>query len=182
MTQYLSFRTGMLFLLLISLSNNIDSQQIKELFSIPSDSISIGDPFVVADIKSGHYYMVGTTDPYGKMWVSKNLERWAGPFDYLKWNKNSWIGQNPKIWAPEIHEYNDKYYCFATFTNNNIIHGEVNGRMLPRRETHILKGDNPMGPFCEFNSKDYLDANKCTLDGTLYVESDGTPYMVYCYE
>ena len=149
--------------------------------SVVLDSIVIGDPFIMADEDTQTYYMVGSTSGT-VMWESKDLRNWSNPHSYIEWDKNSWKGNIPAIWAPEIHRYKGKYYCFATFTNNSMIHGEVDGRKLPRRDTHILKSDSPQGPYCEFSTEDYLDANKCTLDGTLWVEPNGKPYMVYCYE
>jgi len=160
----------------------IDSKDYVVEENIPFESIVIGDPFIMADTKSKTYYMVGSPKESGNMWKSKDLKTWSGPFKYIYWDKKSWRGENPPIWAPEIHEYKGKYYCFATFTNNDLIHGEVNGKKLPRRDTHILRSNKAEGPYEEFCSKDYLDAGKCTLDGTLWVEPDGTPYMVYCYE
>lgn len=153
----------------------------SESQGVEIDSIVIGDPYIYVDSQTLTYYMVGTNKE-SDMWISKDLKTWRGPFKYLMWNKTLWMGEHPSIWAPEIHKYKGKYYCFATFTNKDIIHGEKNGWKLPRRDTHILRSDNPVGPYKEFCKKDYLDANKCTLDGTLWVEPDGTPYMVYCYE
>ena len=149
---------------------------------VPLDSIVAGDPFIFKDLKSGLYIMVGTTRPKGCLWISSDLSMWQGPVKYLNWDDSSWIGTSPSIWAPEIHEYNGNYYCFVTFTNKKKTHGEVNGRKLPYRNTYILESDNPMGPYKEFCSNIFLDSTKCIIDGTLWVEPDGTPYMVYSYE
>lgn len=169
-------RNFIILLCLIVLGHSIEGQSSN----MDLESITIGDPFIFADIKTKTYYLFGTNEHHG-MWYSKDLKTWHGPLQYLEWDKSSWIGDNPSIWAPEIHLYKGNYYCFVTFTNNDSIRGVVNGRKLVRRDTHILKGKTPAGPYKEFCSKDYLDGNKCTLDGTLWIER-GTPYMIYCYE
>lgn len=147
-------------------------------------NIICADPYIYADKQSKTYILTGTAHnaSCNNFWTSKDLKTWSGPYNRIDWDKKSWKGENPAIWAPEIHKYRGKYYCFATFTNNSIIHGEINGRKLPYRNTHIFVSQKPDGPYKEISSKNYFKANKCTLDGTLWVEPNGTPYMVYCYE
>ena len=41
---------------------------------------------------------------------------------------------------------------------------------------------NPDGPYVPMKDSTYLPADKPTLDGTFWVDKDGKPYMVYCYE
>jgi len=50
--------------------------------------------------------------------------------------------------------------------------------------THPKLGqsDKPDGPYVPMQDLTYLPANKPTLDGTLWIDTDGKPYMVYCYE
>ena len=40
----------------------------------------------------------------------------------------------------------------------------------------------PDGPYVPMKDSTYLPADKPTLDGTFWVDKDGKPYMVYCYE
>ena len=46
----------------------------------------------------------------------------------------------------------------------------------------FLVSDNPDGPYVPMKDSTYLPADKPTLDGTFWVDKDGKPYMVYCYE
>ena len=86
------------------------------------------------------------------------------------------------IWAAELHEYKGKYYYFATFTNSDVIIDRYRGNDIPRRASHVLVSDAPGGPYMMKGDATYLPADKPTLDGTFWVDSDGKPYMVYCYE
>lgn len=81
-----------------------------------------------------------------------------------------------------MHEYNGKYYYFATFTNRDVIIDTVKGNTIERRASHILVSDNPDGPYIPMEDPIYLPADKPTLDGTFWVDTDGKPYMIYCYE
>ena len=56
------------------------------------------------------------------------------------------------------------------------------GNEIERRACHVLVSDKAEGPYRPMEDKTYLPAEKPTLDGTLWVDTDGKPYMVYCYE
>lgn len=143
------------------------------------DSIRLSDPAILADKASQMYYMTGTG---GMLWKSKDLKFWEGPFHIAKTNPDSWMGQNPMIWAAELHQYQNKYYYFATFTNRNVTIDTVAGNVIERRASHILVSNNAEGPYMPMKDETYLPANKPTLDGTFWVDKDEKPYMVYCYE
>ena len=146
---------------------------------IPLDSIRLSDPFILADEATQMYYMTGTG---GLLWKSKNLRTWEGPYHVAKTDSTSWMGPRPMIWAAELHPYKGKYYYFATFTNRKVKIDTVAGNVIERRASHILVSDKPDGPYFPMNDPTYLPADKPTLDGTFWVDTDGKPYMVYCYE
>ena len=147
--------------------------------NIPLDSIRLSDPYILADQKSNTYYMTGTG---GMIWKSKDLKSWEGPYRVTKTDPESWMGPRPMIWAAELHAYQGKYYYFATFTNTNVKIDTVAGNIIDRRASHVLVSDQPEGPYLPMADPTYLPADKPTLDGTFWVDKDGKPYMVYCYE
>ena len=146
---------------------------------IPLDSIRLSDPCILADQKTKTYYMTGTG---GKMWTSKDLKTWTGPADCVQTDPNSWMGPKPMIWAAELHAYKNKYYYFATFTNREVKIDTVDGNVIERRASHVLVSDKAIGPYKPMKDPIYLPADRPTLDGTFWVDTDGKPYMVYCYE
>lgn len=149
-------------------------------YNVPRDSIYMSDPAILADDNTGLYYMTGTG---GRLWKSKDLDFWDGPFTVAQPDTSSWMGTRPMIWAAEIHKYKDKYYYFGTFTNNSkIILTNKEGIDVPRRASHVLVADNPEGPYLPVAQNDYLPEFRPTLDGTLWVEPDGKPFMVFCGE
>lgn len=143
------------------------------------DSIQLSDPCILADSVTQMYYMTGTG---GKLWKSKDLKVWEGPYTVAQTDSNSWMGAKPMIWAAELHAYKGKYYYFATFTNEHIKIDTVKGNVIDRRASHVLVSDRPDGPYVPMKDTVYLPADKPTLDGTFWVDTDGKPYMVYCYE
>lgn len=150
---------------------------VKEAVTL--DSIRLSDPAILADKDTRMYYMTGTG---GLLWMSKDLKLWNGPFDIAETDPNSWMGPNPMIWAAELHQYKNKYYYFATFTNRKEKIDTVAGNIIERRASHILVSDNAQGPYLPMKDDIYLPADKPTLDGTFWIDKNGKPYMVYCYE
>ena len=174
-------KTFPLLYLLIILPFTLLSQERPNVFrkNVPLDSIRLSDPCILADHKTAMYYMTGTG---GLLWKSKDLKFWDGPFQVAKTDPSSWMGPHPMIWAAELHEYKGRYYYFATFTNRAVKIDTVKGNIIERRASHVLVSDQPDGPYVPMQDPTYLPANKPTLDGTFWVDKDGKPYMIYCYE
>lgn len=147
--------------------------------NVPLDSIRLSDPAILADAATHTYYMTGTG---GLLWDSKDLRHWNGPRVVAQPDPKSWMGSHPMIWAAELHRYKGKYYYFATFTNRDVRIDSVRGNVIERRACHVLVSSKAEGPYRPMKDATYLPANKPTLDGTCWVDKDGKPYMVYCYE
>ena len=172
--------TSLLFALVcvaLSASALRRGMQIRE--NVPTDSIHLSDPFVLADEATHMYYMTGTG---GMMWKSRDLKLWSGPYRVAETDPQSWMGPRPAIWAAELHKYQGKYYYFATFTTQQVSIGRYKGNDIERRASHVLVSDKAEGPYRPMKDETYLPADKPTLDGTFWVDADGKPYMVYCWE
>ena len=136
--------------------------------------INIRDPFILK--KDEVYYMYGTrAKRFGSqtggfdVYTSSDLTKWSRGktcFDSEKFGLNGGVN-----WAPEVHKYKDAYYLFATFTKENGLRG-----------VYILKSDSPEGPFSIHSEKAVTPFEWECLDGTLYTDKDGTPYLVFCHE
>lgn len=139
-----------------------------------NSQINIRDPFVLAE--NGKYYMYGTrASNFGKkvngfdVYVSDDLENWSAPIECF--NSEDYNMNREVNWAPEVHMYKDKYYMFATFTQENGLRG-----------TSVLVADSPDGHF-KPHSKTAVTPNEWEcLDGTLYIDKKGIPYLVFCHE
>jgi len=137
--------------------------------------INIRDPFVL--VHDGKYYMYGTfgaqafrtTRGRFDVYVGTDLENWDGPFECFAAGDDFWADRD--FWAPEVHEWQGRFYMFASFKADNIC-----------RCTAILAADSPMGPFVPHSDGPVTPRDWECLDGTFYVSRDGKPYMVFCHE
>lgn len=139
-----------------------------------NNEINIRDPFILKN--AGKYYMYGTRAAnFGNktggfdVYVGDDLENWSEPkavFFSDRFGLNT--GAN---WAPEVHKYNGKYYMFATFKQPN-----------GNRGTYSLVCDTPDGEFVLNSKRALTPEDWMSLDGTLYVDKSGKPYLVFCHE
>lgn len=140
--------------------------------------IRVRDPFIYAHPETNTYYLYAATenrlkDPQPGLGVevyqSKDLARWTGPSLVYRRPEGFWGGK--EIWAPEMHRLGDRYYLFVTF----------NGRQ-GGRGTQILRSDSPEGPFEAFSDGASTPPEQTCLDGTPFVDPNGTHWLVYCHE
>jgi beta-xylosidase len=151
------------------------------------------DPYVWADPDAGVYYMYTSGIPrltgmerYGVLtYKSTNLLDWEGPYVVFTVPDGVWADPQHGTWAPEVHEYQGRFYLFVTLHNRNRPLPETNAIPLPKhwRGTSIAVSDSPAGPF-ELLKTDgpVVPSSLMTLDGTLYLDEARKPWMVYCHE
>jgi arabinan endo-1,5-alpha-L-arabinosidase len=138
--------------------------------------IQIRDPFILPVEQEKTYYMYGTTDKdcWGKgisfeAYKSRDLKSWGGPFTVFTPPSDFWADRN--FWAPEVHKYKEAYYMFATFKSPDHCRG-----------TQILRADSPLGPFIPHTDEAVTPRDRECLDGTLYVDKENNPWIVFCHE
>lgn len=171
--------------------------QVDESELIPSEDIVVRDPYIFADTVAQNYYMYAQIDnrlngqggdkrPKGvEVYISSNLKEWKQPQTVLLLPDDFWARE--AVWAPEMHEYNGKYYMFVTLTSSEQHQhlkrpkGETNWPAFSKRGTHLFVADSPLGPFEAFDNKPHTPPDWMALDGTFYVEGN-TPYMIFCHE
>ncbi|HKM08188.1 MAG TPA: glycoside hydrolase family 43 protein [Sphaerochaeta sp.] len=144
---------------------------------IKRNDIQIRDPFVYVMKDEAKYYLFGTTDknPWNQLgegfdaYVSTDLQQWDGPIKVFSPPSDFWGTHD--FWAPEVHQFANKYYLFATFTS--ITHS---------RGTQILVSDSILGPYKPVVNGAVTPKEWECLDGTLYVDDDNTPWIVFCHE
>jgi hypothetical protein len=148
--------------------------------TVSIDTMQLRDPFVIIDKNEKVYYMTGTG---GAVWKSKDLRHWTGPYNILQPDTTMWMGSNPVIWAPEIHEFNKKFYYMATFTRPEVIIDRVAGRDIPRRSCQLFVSDNLTGPYKPLvDERPLLRADQPSLDATFCNDEYGAGYIIYSHE
>jgi beta-xylosidase len=154
--------------------------------------IQLHDPWILADRTTRTYYLYSSASPritgQGRTgtlyYTSKDLATWEGPRIAFVAPESSWADPKVGAWAPEVHEYQGKYWLFTTLHNpKQRLTTTDTTRPNLWRATVIAVSDSPAGPF----TLTKLDApvtprEFMTLDGTLYVDRAGAPWMVYAHE
>ncbi|GIG29643.1 glycoside hydrolase family 43 protein [Cellulomonas marina] len=157
------------------------------------------DPFVLPHAASGTYHLY-TTDPVlGAVvtYTSTDLLLWHGPTEVFRLPEGAWASPDEAPWAPEVHEHAGRFHLFTTLHDSStrlpdaVVGGTrlrawgPDGReMVPTaRGTVVAVADDPAGPFRLVDAAaSVAPAAFMTLDGTLFVDDDGRPWMVYAHE
>lgn len=142
-------------------------------FNLKTADIRIRDPAVM--VYDGLYYMYGTdacTAPGYGCYVSEDLENWAGPFNVFEADKAEGFDGVACYWAPECHYYQGSFYLLATYTSGT----------TGFRGTSVFKAESPLGPFVEISNGHITPHDTDNIDGTLYIDEWGQPWMVYVCE
>ncbi|MDF1605867.1 glycoside hydrolase family 43 protein [Nocardioides sp. YIM 152315] len=138
--------------------------------------IRMRDPYIL-DVPSGGYVLFGTTDK--NVWAgpatgfdcytSDDLETWDGPFSAFRPPQGFWA--DTQFWAPEVHAFDGRFVMLATFASSNLADGP--------RGVQVLVADEPTGPFEPWSDGPITPRDVPCLDGTLFVDQDGAPWLVY---
>jgi beta-xylosidase len=151
------------------------------------------DPWILANPADQTYYlytsnqpqMTGVEDKGTMVYTSKDLKHWDRPQVVFTVPKDSWADPYQGPWAPEVHGHRGRYYLFTTLHNSHkpIAPKPESWMGTSMRSTVIAVSDTPLGPF-EMIKKDSptLPADFMTIDGTLYIDEENKPWMVYVHE
>jgi beta-xylosidase len=137
---------------------------------ITRQNLRIRDPYVLTDADEGRYYLYGTNHLLGfDVYTSADLDQWEGPFPAFRPEAGFWADRD--YWAPEVHRYRGRYYMLATLKAEGVCRG-----------TQIFVADGPLGPFRPCGGGPATPPDWECLDGTLHIDDDGKPWMVFCHE
>ncbi|MBQ6789716.1 MAG: family 43 glycosylhydrolase [Clostridia bacterium] len=126
------------------------------------------DPFIY--VENGTYYM------YVTGWRVYKATSLTGEWTQIKnaVKKPSDYETNP--YAPEVYKYNGKYYMFTAYKPEQKLNEFDN------RGCIIMEADSPEGPF-EMITDGWITPEEWDcIDGTLYVDADGQPWMIFSRE
>lgn len=142
--------------------------------------VHISDPFILADPVTGHYFTyVQFVNPkhFPDMPYKQGVFYYLESEDLIHWTKpaicfeDSSFWANMDFWAPEVHIWKGKYYLISSFRAKGTL-----------RSCEALVADSPRGPFKAFAEKPLTPEGWQCLDGTLYEDRQGNPWLVFCHE
>ncbi len=175
---------GALLLLTLTLTAAAPARPVADApFQMPD--MHLHDPWIVADKASGIYYlftrneavMTGDRQLGIMVYASRDLKHWSKPKLAFALPPGTWAKAGS--WAPEVHGWRGRHYLFATFHDEDA--------KLPvkgyRRATVLAVSDKIDGPYVLVrNGEPIVPKDQMTLDGTLYVDPAGKPWLVYAHE
>lgn len=158
---------ALLSLLFIACSNTDDIQQ--KVTEIDASQLKVRDPFIFYDADTDYYYLHVNGTLKVKSYKSKDLLTWQeNGYSFLPsagfWGKED-------FWAPDFYKYKDKYYLFITLSAPGV-----------KRGTSVLVSDRVTGTFQPLVNAPVTPQEWTCLDGSLYVDSEGIPWIFYCRE
>lgn len=125
---------------------------------------SAADPMIVEH--EGTYYLYSTGGTKLSVRTSKNLKTWSSSKQIFALSQTSW-GVDC-CWAPEVHEYNGKFYLFFCGRDSNkIFHGSV------------AVCDTPDGTFKPITDTPLLNFSYSVIDLSFFEDDDGKTYIFY---
>ncbi len=141
--------------------------------------IRCSDPFILADPVSRRYYV------YAAYFSPERFpsQKAGGVFhaleseDLIHWSEPQLVFEQGDFWAdldywaPECHLYKGKYYLISSFRAKGTY-----------RRCQCLVSDSPLGPFKPVRPEPVTPKGWQCLDGTLYMDRKGKPWMVFCHE
>lgn len=133
------------------------------------------DCCIVPDPKEKKYFLFdcfptpGQTGSAINVRESEDLQWWSPAYPVFVPDADYWGPLD--FWAPECHYWRGKYYAISSFRAPGGYRG-----------CQFLVADTPRGPFVPMVNKPATPANWHCLDGTLYEDKEGNPWMVFCHE
>jgi beta-xylosidase len=152
-------------------------------------AMHLHDPWIVADTASRTYYlftrneaaMSGDARLGTMMYASRDLKHWTRPKLVFTLPAGTWARAGS--WAPEVHAWKGKWYLFTTFHDPAATLGRSGPRTTYRRGTVLAVADRIDGPYRLVRGGEPIVAkDQMTLDGSLYVDPQGKPWLVYAHE
>lgn len=151
-------------------STDTTSTSIDPSYNLNIKDIIMRDPFVYVDTVSRRYYIPANSGDNQSliMYESKDLKQWKLLGKSFIASQSFW--GKTDFWAPDMFEYNEKFYMIATFSATGY-----------HRGCSILVSDSPQGPYSPLINQPITPTNWGCLDGTLVIDNN-EPYLLYCHE
>lgn len=128
------------------------------------------DPYIL--LYDGKYYFYQGAGSRGIICsVSDDLENWSEAVTVFTVPEN-FHGVNCLFWAPECHYYKGNFYIFTS----------VFSSLYNHRTISVYRSNNPLGPFEDIADNCITPKDWDAIDGTLYIDKDGAPWMVFVHE
>ena len=176
-----------------------------------TEDIQIRDPFVLVH-EGRYYLYGSTDKDIWKgpgvgfdVYFGDDLTNWSGPLPAFRPPGGFWGARN--FWAPEVYNYGGSFFMFASFIGQGHMRGTAvlrsqspEGPFTPWSDASPItqdcavplqsgavpsqsgaapsqSGAAPLRSGCAVTPRGWM-----CLDGTLYIDQSGDPWLVFCHE
>ena len=122
------------------------------------------DPFILEH--NGAFYLYSTGGSQFTVRKSTDLVNWEKLGTILALSDTTWAVKSG--WAPEMYEYNGKFYLIFSAQGKNDIHS-----------IDIAVCDTPYGTFTPLYDQPFFSPDYSVIDASLFFDDDGRIYMYY---
>ncbi len=139
-----------------------------------SEKLPCRDPYILYrdDAEGGHYYLYRSAGKDGVCClVSPDLENWSAPVTVFAVPEH-FHGVKNFFWAPECHYFGGYFYLFTS----------VFSSLTNHRSISVYRSASPLGPFEDIAGGCITPRDWDCIDGTLFVDGKGEPWMVFVHE
>ncbi len=144
----------------------VELSKEDSLVTLKTGSDSVRDPFILH--YNGKYYMYSTGWLVRQSRSDSLTSRFTSGIDCVK-TPSDCAGDK---WAPEVYEINGKFYMIATYKSSKTGH----------RGCAVFASDNPGKGFTIISDGHVTPSDWDSIDGTLYFDEDGQPWMIFVHE
>jgi beta-xylosidase len=138
---------------------------------LTSERLYCRDPYILLYGDTYYLYHRGTEGKRILCSVSDDLEHWSDPITVFD-PPADFHGVKDLFWAPECHYYKGNFYIFTS----------VYSKKTGHRSISVYRSESPLGPFRDIADGCISPKDWDAIDGTLYVDPDGQPWMVFVHE
>ena len=151
----------------------------ESLYNISCEKMEYRDPFIYVDKEKQAYYCPVVAAEGIKLFKSRDLNMWRDLGTVYNYGG---LYSDYTYWAADMYKWKDNVYCIATAVSKNGVADDFTSQKC----NTIFKGDyGPEGCVWPLN-RDHVNllpqADTQNIDGSLYVDESGTPWLVYCKE
>ncbi|MBE5768835.1 MAG: hypothetical protein E7333_04480 [Clostridiales bacterium] len=125
----------------------------------------VADPFIVP--YEGRYYCFSTGGHRFDVKYTTRFRRWKTASSLTALRGTAWSTQHH--WAPEVYQYNGKWV---------MLFSAQMGADYDLRVSMAF-ADKITGPYTDPGDKPFLDPGYNVIDASLFVDDDGTPYLLF---
>lgn len=136
-----------------------------------SEHLYCRDPFILLYGDTYYLYHRGREGKQILCSVSDDLEHFSDPVVVFD-PPTGFHGVKDLFWAPECHYWKGNFYIFTSVFSSRTNH----------RSISVYRSESPLGPFADIAGGCISPRDWDAIDGTLYVDEKGDPWMVFVHE